>query len=307
MITRSLRSTGSPLSITPGTLRNILAIGLVAFLVTPIRARGAAEDSISSTNESRYLPWEKGSVRLGGFVAAFDTSVALGLNNEPGVKINGESQLGLESSLTVFRADAMYRPGKSQRNELELSFAAYDRTGDAILTRDLTIRNRTYTIGTEIHTTLNFDIIQFNYSYALIQTERMRIALGLGLYVVPLKTGLDITTTRGASVSEEGADTTVPLPVIGLRTEFQLLPRLFLDAAIDAFYLDISGFRGSMLDVFAGLEYRPFKHLGVGVGYNFTGMHIDSEKSNSDYPGANFVANVDVNFSGLLVYGKFSF
>lgn len=307
MNTHLLHSTGSPPSNTPRALWNILAFGLVVFLATATRARGAAEDSISKTNESRYLPWEKGAVRLGGFVAAFDTTVALGLNNEPGVKINGESQLGLESSLTVFRADAMYRPGESKRNELELSFAAYDRTGDAILTRDLTIRNRTYTIGTEIKTTLNFDIIQFNYSYALLQTERMRIALGLGLYVVPLKTGLDITTTRGGSVSEEGADTTVPLPVIGMRTEFQLLPRLYLNAAIDAFYLDISGFRGSMLDVFAGLEYRPLKFLGVGLGYNFTGMHIDTEKSNSDYPGANFVANVDVNFSGLLVYGKFSF
>jgi len=307
MITRSPHGACPPPLSTMSSLWNVLALGLVAFLATAIRARAAAEDSISSTNESRYLPWEKGSVRVGGFVAAFDTTVALGLNNEPGVKINGEGQLGLDSSLTVFRADAMYRPGKSRRNELDFSYAAYDRTGDATLTRDLTIRGTTYTIGTEIKTVLNFDIIQGSYSYALIQNERMRIALGVGIYVVPLKTGLDITTTRGGSVSEEGADTTVPLPVIGLRTEFQLLPRLYLNAGIDAFYLEITGFRGSMLDVFAGLEYRPWKHLGVGLGYNFTGMQIDTEKSNSDYPGANFVANVDVNFSGLLVYGKFSF
>jgi hypothetical protein len=222
------------------------------------------------------------------------------------VKINAEDELGLDSSLTVFRADAMYRPGKSRRNEVDFSFAAYDRTGDVTLTRDLTIRGVTYTAGTEIKTVLNFDIIQGSYSYALIQNERIRIALGIGIYVVPLKTGLDITTSGGRS-TEDGADTTVPLPVIGLRTEFQLLPRLYLNAGIDAFYLEISGFRGSMLDVYAGLEYRLWKHLGVGLGYNFTGMHIDTEKSNSDYPGANFVGNVDVNFSGLLLYGKFSF
>ena len=307
MITRLLHSTGSTPTITPRALCNILAIGLVALLATAIRARAAAEDSISSTNASRYLPWEKGAVRLGGFVAAFDSTVSFGLNNSPGVKINGEDQLGLDSSLSVFRADAMYRPGKSRRHELDFSFASYDRNGDVTLTRDLTIRGHTYTVGTEVKSTLDFDIIQGSYSYALIQSERMRIALGIGLYVVPLKTGLEFITTRGGSASEEGADTTVPLPVIGLRTEFQLLPRLYLNAGIDAFDLEITGFRGSMLDVFAGLEYRPWKHLGVGVGYNFTGMHIDSEKSNSDYPGANFVGNVDVNFSGLLVYGKFSF
>ena len=282
-------------------------MGLVAFLVTAIRARGAAEDSISSTNASRYLPWEKGSVRLGGFVATFNSTVSFGLNNAPGAKINAEDQLGLDSSLSVFRADAMYRPGKSLRHEVDFSFAAYDRNGDVTLTRDFTIRNSTFTVGTQVKTTLNFDIIQGSYSYALIQNERMRIALGIGLYVVPLKTGLEFIPTRGQSVSEEGADTTVPLPVIGLRTEFQLLPALYLNAAVDAFYIEITNFKGSMLDVYLGLEYRFWKHFGVGAGYNFTGLHVDAEKSNSDYPGANFVGNVDVSFSGLLVYGKFSF
>ena len=65
-------------------------------------------------------------IPLGGFVAAFDSTVSLGLNNAPGVKINGEDQLGLDSSLTVFRADAMCRP---PNRELFLQFLRLARSG----------------------------------------------------------------------------------------------------------------------------------------------------------------------------------
>ena len=68
-----------------------------------------------------------------------------------------------------------------------------------------------------------------------------------------------------------------------------------------------SDFKGSLVDANIGLEYRLWKHVGFGLGYNFTGLHADAESANSDYPGANFQGAVDVRFSGLLFYGKLSF
>jgi hypothetical protein len=49
------------------------------------------------------------------------------------------------------------------------------------------------------------------------------------------------------------------LPALALLTEFQLVPRLYLDASINAMYLEISNFKGSLLDVNIGLEYQPWK------------------------------------------------
>jgi hypothetical protein len=118
--------------------------------------------------------------------------------------------------------------------------------------------------------------------------------------------GLEIQTQGGRS-AVEGADTTLPLPALALRGEFQLIPKLFLYSGIDAMYLEISDFKGSLLDVNVGLEYRPWKHFGLGLGYNSMAVKVEAEESSSRYPGANFVGNVDVRFSGLLLYGKFSF
>ena len=256
--------------------------------------------------EKEFLPWEKGYLKFGGFVAAFSSDLGFGINNAAGVTINAEELFGLDTSLTVFRAEAMYRPGKSLRNQLDISYASYHRDGSATLSEEIEIDGITYPVGARVESVFNFDIVRGTYSYAILQDERMRIALGLGVYAVPLRYGVEIETEGGRS-AVEGADTTLPLPALALRGEFQLVPKLFLNASIDAMYLEIDDFRGSLLDVNVALEYRPWKHFGLGVGYNGLSVNVEAEDDSSSYPGANFFGTVDVRFSGLLLYGKWSF
>src|SRR4030095_3776345 len=98
------------------------------------------------------------------------------------------------------------------------------------------------------------------------------------VYAIPVKYGLHGETTGGRT-SVEGAETTLPLPALALRAEFQLIPKLFLNASVDAMYLDISDFKGSLLDVNLGLEYRPWKHVGFGLGYNGMAVNVEAENS----------------------------
>jgi hypothetical protein len=55
------------------------------------------------------------------------------------------------------------------------------------------------------------------------------------------------------------------------------------------------------------MEYRPWKHFGVGLGYSFMEVSVDGEAGDSDYLGADFVGEVDVRFSGLFLYGRLLF
>jgi len=138
----------------------------------------------------------------------------------------------------------MYRPGKSLRNQIDFSYAGYHRRGTTTLSQGISIGNTTYPVGATVESVFNFDIIRGTYSYALLQDERMRIALGLGVFAVPLHYSLKGETTGGRAVVE-GADTTLPLPALALRGQFQLIPKLFLNASIEAMYLEISDFKGS--------------------------------------------------------------
>jgi hypothetical protein len=265
----------------------------------------AAEDSVLSEAEDRSMPWEKGAIAFGGFVAFFNSKVTFGAEGSGNGQLNAEDLLGLDSKLTVFRAGAMYRPGKSRRNQLDFSYASYDRNGSATLTEDITIGDVTYPIGAQVETIFDFDLIRGTYSYAFWQNDRVRIALGLGVYAVPLQYEVNVQTTGGNTVVE-GADTTLPLPALALRGEFRLVKSLYLNAAVEGMYIEFNDFRGTLLDLNVGLEYRPWKHVGIGLGYNFMGVNVEGTGSDSDYPGVDFVGEVDVRFSGLFLYGKLS-
>ena len=265
-----------------------------------------AADDPAASDEKRYLPWEKGSLKFGGFVAAFNSDLGFGVNRAAGVTINAEELFDLDSSLVVFRVEAMYRPGESKRHQLDFTYARYHRDGSTTLAEELDINGSTIPVGAEVDSIFNFDIIRGTYSYALLQDKRMRIALGLGVYAVPLRYELEAQSPSGRT-KVEGADTTLPLPALAIRADFQLIPKLFLTAGIDAMYLEISDFKGSLLDVNIGLEYRPWKHFGFGLGYNGMSVDVEAERSGSNYPGADFVGSVDVRFSGLMLYGKFTF
>ena len=280
--------------------------GVLSILASAPLVNRAAEEAAAPAPEKKNLPWEKGSISFGGFAAAFDSTVSFGRSRTGGVSFNAEDLFDLDTSLTVLRVDAMYRPGQSLRHQLDFSYAAYHRSGSTTLSRDLSIGDITYPIGAKVDTVFNFDIIRGTYSYALLQDDRMRVALGLGVYAVPLKIRIR-GATAGGEEAIEGANATLPLPALALGGQFQLIPKLFLYTGVEAMYLEISDFRGSLLEANVGLEYRPWKHVGFGLGYNSMTVNVEGETTKSHYPGVDFLGKVGVRYSGLMLYGKFTF
>jgi hypothetical protein len=286
------------------TIRTSLPLLAITLLLGPISRCVAADEPGAAQPKSADQPWEKGSVSFGGFLTAFDSTLAFGADNL-GVHIDGEELLDLDSKLTVIRGGALYRPGKSRRHQLDVTYAAYHRSGHATIDEEIEVGDVTLPVGADVDTVFNFDIIRGNYSYAVLQDGRMRIALGLGVYAVPLRFSLE-AETAGGRVAVEAADTTLPLPSLALRADFLLVNKLYLSAGIDAMYLEVSDFKGSLLDVNIALEYRPWKHVGFGLGYNGFSVDVEGQRD-SDYPGVDFVGDVGVHYSGLMLYGKFLF
>ena len=291
----------------PNYIARVRICIFVTLLLTGGILKGLGADDSTPPSEDKYsFPWEKGSVKFGGFAAAFNSTLGFGLSGGPSVEVKGEDGLGLDSSLTVLRVDALFRPGESRRHQLDFTYAAYHRDATRTLSEEIDLGDQTLPIGAEVGTVFNFDIIRGTYSYALLQDDRMRVALGLGVYAVPLEYGLKVTTPAGRS-EVEGADVTLPLPALAFRAEFQLIPKLFLTLESNFMYLKVSGFEGSLVDNTIGLEYRPWKLFGLGLAYSGLSVSVEQDDISSNYPGANFIGNVDVRYSGLLLYGKLSF
>jgi hypothetical protein len=57
---------------------------------------------------------------------------------------------------------------------------------------------------------------------------------------------------------------------------------------------------GSLVDLYAGIDYRLFEHVAIGVGLN--SVRLDVEVSDSDLTGA-----LDWQYDGVLLFFKFDF
>lgn len=286
-----------------------LFLGLSGTCLLPglliVSAQAASED-LSLEGAQTDPVWERGSVRLGAYFPNFNSELGFDVGLEDNLLIDGEDTLGLPSNITVFRGDALYRIGKARRHQLDVSYAAYRRSGQATLTDPIDLGGGIVIPAIRVDSVLNFDIIRLSYTYAFIQTDHVRIGAGLSAYVLPVEYGLDIAEVNTPSVLEP-RDLLIPVPALALRADFRLWRRLYLTTELNGVYLELLGFRGALFDGTVGLEYRLWKHLALGVGYNGTLVNVSSTSNEPDYPGASSLGEVNVQFHGALAFVKLAF
>lgn len=245
-------------------------------------------------------PWEKFGANFGVFLSNMDTSfrIGSGLN----VNLDVEELLGLDTTTSVFRLDALWRFSKNRRHRLDFSWFSIRRDGERQILQDITIGDGDDQIdinaGTKVNSFFNLDIFEMNYSYSFFQDERIDLAAGIGAYIMPLDFGLNVT----GLVNEEGsANFTAPLPVVGLRMDIALTPKWFIRTGGQVFYLEYDNFTGSLLKFKAAVEYNPWKHVGLGLGFDTLNVTVEAD-GDTDWPGIDLNGKVDFSYAGIQLY-----
>jgi hypothetical protein len=93
---------------------------------------------------------------------------------------------------------------------------------------------------------------------------------------------------------------TEPLPVIGLRGQYDLGEIWTLRGSAEIFALEYGDYSGSLYDVYAGIDYQLTRHVALGVG-------VDSVKSNVGIAKPNLDGDLDWRHDGGLLFLKFAF
>jgi hypothetical protein len=244
-------------------------------------------------------PWEKFGANIGVFISAVDSTLRFG--SGIGVDLDVEDFLGLDTSNTVFRADALWRFTANRRHRVDFSWFSLNRSGDTNALDDIKVEVDGEEIvipaGTELESFLDFDIYQLTYCYSFFQDDRIDLAAGLGLYVMPINFGFKAT----GIIDEEGEESfTAPLPVVSLSMDIALTPQWFIRTGGQVFYLEYEKFTGSIMKFDAALEYNPWEHVGIGVGFDTLGVRVEAE--GEDWPGIDLNGKLDFNYAGLQLY-----
>jgi hypothetical protein len=243
-------------------------------------------------------PWEKWSLSLGGFASTLGSDVRIGT---PGVgaEIDLDEVLGMESSNTVFRADAAYRFGSSRRHRLDFTWFDLSREATKTLAQEIDIDGTTYPVGTTVDSQFDLAFYNVRYSYSFLPDDRVDLAGSVGLHVTDI--GL---TVHSLNEGTSGDSVTAPLPLIGARLDVALTEKWYARSSVEFLYLALGDFTGKISDVLLAAEYRAWKNFAIGAGLNAVGMSLEAE---SESPGVSFEGDVNVDFFGLVLYGKLMF
>ena len=246
-------------------------------------------------------PWEKFGANFGMFVSALDSSLRIG--SGVGVSVDVEDLLGLDTTNTVFRTDALWRFSENRRHRLDFTWFAFRRDGDRQIGQDIVIEDDdgnpiTIEAGATVNAFLNLDIFELAYSYSFFQDDRIDLAAGFGFYVMPIDIGL---SASGLVDVDESERFTAPLPVVGLRMDVALTPDWFIRSGAQVFYLEYDDFTGSIIEFRAAIEYNPWEHVGIGLGVDSLGVRIEADGS-TDWPGVDLNGKLEFNYAGVQLY-----
>ena len=262
--------------------RNIL---ILAAAILGLTATAALADS---HDDHRF------SLSLGVFITERDTEARLDGSATAGTTTNFEKDLGLDSSDSVFRVDGYFKFNERHR----IDFSVFDLSRDASkqIVRDIQWGDTAYTIDTVLETDLSLEIYKLGYTYSFLQSEQGYLGGTAGLYVADSKTSLAEESVGMAEVGE----LTAPLPVIGLRGEYALSDRWSFRASGEFFFIEYDNIDGSLVDIYAGLDYRVLDNLSIGAGFNSVTIDVDASRN-------RFEGGLDWQYSGGLVFFKFDF
>ena len=258
--------------------------------------------ALAAETEKKSSPWERYSANLGIFIATTNSTARIG-STSVGVEFDVEDTLGLGSGNNAFRIGAAWRFTENRRHRVDFNWFRLEKDGSRVLSRDLEVDGTTIPAGSGVDSEVKLDVFRGSYSYSFIQDDRMDLAAVAGLYIAPMS--LSITGTSGFSGTIEQSFT-APLPVLGLRADFAITPKWFLRTGFDVFYISVDEYTGFLTDVQVAVEYKAWKHVGFGLGFDT--MHIEVEAdSETSVPGVNATGEFGFDYAGIYAYTKIYF
>lgn len=196
-----------------------------------------------------------------------------------------------------------YRIGSEALSPLEnekhrLDFSAFDlsRTASKQIEEDIVWNGELYPIDVVINAKLDLDIYKLAYTWSFLQRESGFIGATVGLYVADI--GSSIAAESIGRASSNGV--TAPLPVFGLRGQYDFSEKWSFRASAEVFAADYDDHSGSLVDAYVGLDYQLFKHVALGAGFNRVSLDVEVDK-------VNFDGNLDWSYEGGLIFFKFDF
>lgn len=232
------------------------------------------------------------SLRVSGFLVR-DQETEFRLDSTTralGTTIDANRILGMAGDDDVVRLDGYLR--LAERHRVDFGWYGVRFEGSRTVDQDIEVGDRVFAAGQTVNSLLRVNTYKLGYSYSFYRNEKVELGLGLGAQVQDVT----IRLSQAGGPETETRRVTAPLPVFGFRLDYAITRRLTAHGTVQLFLIEYEKYSGRLTDVEVDLEYRLFRNLAIGVGYNAYQLDLGAE-------GKRFRGEIDYRFNGVLLYG----
>jgi len=271
---------------------------IAAFAAALLLGSGTLVSAQESAEHRGYLT-DRYSLTLGFYELRPETTVRLdALGGRLGTTLNLEDDLGIKSEATA--QDFSFGARIGRRHRVELERFGVDREGRRDNTRQIVVGNDTYDVGVVLDSEFDMDVTRVGYAYSFLRDDKKEVGVHVGVHITELAFRVTAELQPITSATQEIAETTAPLPVIGAQGGFRFLPRWTLHGRAQIFRLTAGDYDGEIDHLAIAFEHSTFKRVGLGVALDFFRLNLDSKDD-------SFLGSFELKFAGPRIFAHAHF
>ena len=237
------------------------------------------------------------NVRVGAYsIVNNETSIALETETVLGVSLNSSRDLGMDDHVSTPFIDGYFR--FNPYHALQYSWYRNSREGTSVVNETFEWGGEEYTVDANLESELTTNIFKLSYLFSFHHEEKVELGLLAGLHITGVKFAIK-GTLQGDVIADEGTDFTAPLPVVGFKMNYDIIPgKLFWMNKVELFYINYDDYEGSLSDIATNIEWRFSKFVGIGAAMKGTRLNLRAQ----DGKRVASLENVDSGFTGYLSF-----
>lgn len=226
------------------------------------------------------------TLRLGPFLANLNTTV----------KVRGQEfsiDENIDASDLDFSVYGLWRITPKWR--LEAGYTGVNKSTNDSLDSALSFNGISIPAGTSVDSEFTSRVLRLALGYAFLRGDKYEFGADLGVNLTSLKETVQATIPGTGGLDTDLLDVDEPLPTIGLFYNYAFTSKWYLTSRAGLFALSIGDVEGTIFDVSAAIEYRPWKHVGFGASYIYTAADLEI----SDEGAAT---DIEYDYNGPILY-----
>jgi len=214
----------------------------------------------------------------------FRVTVKGTIDLDPFDPIDFEETLGSDIDEEIGAIQFTWRFG--EKWSLSAQYMSFEDRTSAVLTEDVEWGDITFGAGTGVGAGLDTTITRLFFGRQFRHDDRQEFGIGVGAHLLDMSAFIEgdaVINGVPDGFRTEVVETNGLLPNLGAWYIYSFSPRWAFKTRLDWLGADIGKYSGQIINAALGINFRVFKHVGIGLNYNW--LELDVEVDDDPWQG----------------------